>query len=370
VKIGLNATCIGNRASGARQRFLGLYGELVRRMPDSEFVIYEPVDGELAPYFSAAPNVSVQRTPIASAGRVRKLIGGLRFWRPTLRSAALDVFEMFHLPAIKAPTGHTLLTIHDIRGQHPQTRFIERSVHTHSLRHALRLTDHVITVSQAMKDEILEAFPGQAVSVVHNGLAAENLLQPTAQELQLARQKYALPRQFMLAVGHFEARKNYLRLIDAIALLRNRGQECPLVIVGNDSGMKNHVASRVQAARLDGSVTLLCDLSDIELRCLYQLCSLFVFPSTYEGFGIPILEAMAAGVPMVLSDIPAFCEITEHRGVYFPPDNVESMADAIATVLSSSSERERLIAYGAQRIHSFSYRQLSEQMAQLYRVVS
>jgi glycosyltransferase involved in cell wall biosynthesis len=370
VKIGLNATCIGNRASGARQRFLGLYREVVRRMPEADFVIYTPADGNLSPWFAGLPNVCMTRTPIPSVGRVRKLIHGLHYWRPTLRAQGFDVFEVFNLPAIKAPTGRTLLTIHDIRELHPQAGMLARTVYAGYLNKALQLADHVITVSQAMKDEILDTFPGKAISVVHNGLAAENFQPPGAADLHSVRQKYALPQQFLLAVGHFEARKNYLRLIDAIAMLRDRGQACPLVIVGNDSGLRHQVTRRIEALGLDSSVIILSNLSDTELRCVYTLCSLFVFPSAYEGFGIPILEAMAAGRPMVLSNLPAFREITENRGVYFPPNNTELMADAIARVLSSGSESDRLVAYGAQRIHSFSYHRLSEQIAQLYRSLS
>jgi glycosyltransferase involved in cell wall biosynthesis len=370
VKIGLNATCIGERASGARQRFLGLYSEVARRLPESEFVIYAPVDADLAPQFADSPNVTVKRTPIPSAGRVRKLVAGLRYWRRELAAERYDVFELFHLPAIKAPCGRTVLTIHDIRGIHPGAGVVERSVYTASLQQSLRVADHVITVSQAMKDEILAAFPGKNISVVYNGLGAQSFQQPTAAELQRVRQQYALPGQFVLAVGHFEARKNYLRLIDAMALLRDRGQACPLVIVGNDSGFKQQVMRRIHEAHLDSSVTLLYDLSDAQLRCIYQLCSLFVFPSLYEGFGIPILEAMAAGRPMVLSALPAFREITENQSVYLPPDDTALMAAAIAHVLSSASDRERLMAYGAQRIQSFSYQRLSEQLARLYREIS
>ena len=102
-----------------------------------------------------------------------------------------------------------------------------------------------------------------------------------------------------------------------------------LVIVGNDSGERKAIQERIDSAKLSANVTFLSGLSDLEVRCAYKLCSLFVFPSSYEGFGIPILEAMAAGCPMVLSDIPVFREITQDKGVYFPHDDVEAMAAAI-----------------------------------------
>jgi len=185
--------------------------------------------------------------------------------------------------------------------------------------------------------------------------------------LQAVRCKYGLPENFVLAVGHLERRKNYLRLIDAMARLRDRGQSCCLLIVGNDSGERQAIEKRIASAKLIGTVKFLSKLSDLEVRCVYKLCSLFVFPSSYEGFGIPILEAMAAGCPMVLSDIPVFREITQDTGVYFPHDDSEAMAAAIEKVLSLSSERTRLIDYGKERVQAFSFQSLSGQLASLYK---
>jgi glycosyltransferase involved in cell wall biosynthesis len=367
LKIGLNATCINNRPSGARQRFVGIYGELFARLPDSEFVIYEPEDCAVASWFAESPNVSARRTLIPSEGHVRKLINGFGYWPSALRHERFDVFERFNLPIVAAPTGRTVLTIHDIRGVRPELRSFERFAHKLYLEKSLRSADHVITVSETMKEEILKAFPGISISVVYNGLEAQDFQALPENALQLVRQKYDLPQEFVLAVGHFEERKNYLRLIDAIARLRERGHSCCLVIVGNDSGLRNAIDNRIISLELDDRVRILCSLSDLEVRCIYKLCNLFVFPSAYEGFGIPILEAMAAGCPMVLSDIPVFREITEDRGVYFPHDDVDSMARAIDRVLSSSGERKRLVNYGNERVRDFSFDNLAAQVESVYR---
>src|SRR5262249_36150905 len=155
-------------------------------------------------------------------------------------------------------------------------------------------------------------------------------------------QKYALEDEFILAVGHLERRKNYLRLIDAISRLREGGCHSSLVIVGNDSGSKNAIEHRIASKNVSNHVKILSHVSNYELICLYKLCGLVVFPSAYEGFGIPILEAMAARRPIVLSDIPVFREITQNRGVYFPYHDVETMAEAIHNVLHSQCERARL----------------------------
>ena len=156
-------------------------------------------------------------------------------------------------------------------------------------------------------------------------------------------------------------------LVDAIALLRDRNRSCFLLIVGNDSGSGREIQERIESANLSTCVKLLSGLSDLEVRCVYKLCSLFVFPSSYEGFGIPILEAMAASCPMVLSDIPVFREITQDQGIYFPCRDIEAMADAVEKALSSSGERTRLIDYGNERVKAFSFGSLAQQLESLYR---
>mgnify|MGYP000529240367 CR=1 FL=1 len=370
MKIGLNATCINDRPSGARQRFVGIYGELVRRLPDAEFIVYDPVDCPVGSCFDMAQNVSVRKTPIPSEGRFRKLISGLSYWNSALQNEDFDFFERFNLPIVKVPTGRTLLTIHDIRGVYSGRGALERAAYKAFIGKSVRSADHVITVSESMKEEILNIFPDVPISVVYNGIDAREFDVVSEKDIHAVRQKYCLSQDFILAVGHFEERKNYLRLIDAVALLRDRGRSCSLLIVGNDSGLRNAIEERIKSANLSNCVKILSGLSDLDVRCIYKLCSLFVFPSTYEGFGIPILEAMAASRPMVLSDLPVFREITQNRGVYFPHYDVESMAFSIETVLSSSFERERLVEYGNSRVEEFSFSKLASQIESLYQSFS
>ncbi len=366
MKIGLNATCLNERPSGAKQRFVGIYGQLVKRLPDVEFVVYEPADCQVGAWFDGAPNVTVRCTPLPSEGRARKFVSGLRYWHKALSNEKFTVFEGLNLPLVKAPSGRTLLTIHDIRGMRSESSVLERTVFKLALADSIARADHVITVSETMKQEILGFFPKASISVIYNGLDITEFANVTEANLQTVRLKYGLPENFILAVGHLERRKNYLRLIDAMARLRDRGCSCSLLIVGNDSGERQLIDERIASAKLTGSVKFLTGLSDLEVRCIYKLCSLFVFPSSYEGFGIPILEAMAAERPMVLSDIPVFREITQDKCVYFQHDDAEAMATAIEKVLSSSSERMRLIGYGKARVQAFSFQSLAGQLANLY----
>jgi glycosyltransferase involved in cell wall biosynthesis len=178
-----------------------------------------------------------------------------------------------------------------------------------------------------------------------------------------------LPNGFLLSIGHFEKRKNYSRLIDALALLNRQGRNLHLVIVGNESGESQVIKKKIARSGLSGHVTVLHGISDSEVQCLYRLAGLFVFPSYYEGFGIPVLEAMASACPMVLSDIPVFREITGNQGAFFPFDDVPAMAKAIAAVLDSADERRRLIALGHQRVKDFHFSAIAEKLQALYRTL-
>jgi len=369
MKIGLNATCLNDRSSGARQRFIGIYCELVKLFPEAEFVIYEPADCRIGSWFGEESNISIRRTPLLSEGRTMKFISGLAYWGTALQREKFDIFEGFNLPLIRAPTGQTLLTIYDIRGLHTEYGALERVVYKTFLGRSLMAADHVVTDSVAMKEEILNFFPKVSISVVYNGLDTSVFDDISDTEISKVRLKLALPQEFILAVGHLERRKNYVCLIDAIARLRDQGRCCSLLIIGNDSGFRSAIECRIQSANLSSQVKIISGLSDLEVRCAYKLCSLFVFPSLYEGFGIPILEAMAAGCPMALSDIPVFREITENCGEYFPCDDPEAMAFTIEKVLTTRSLRERQIQYGYERVKAFNFRSLASQMVSLYKTI-
>ncbi|WP_290890458.1 glycosyltransferase family 1 protein [Arenimonas sp.] len=366
MRVGLNATCLNGRPSGARQRFVGIYGELVALASDVEFVVFEPSDCDVASWFGGAANVTARKTPIPSEGRARKFLNGLGYWRSALARERLDVFEGFNLPLVTAPGARNILTIHDLRGLAPVAGFADRWLFRPVLQQALRAADHVVTVSEAMKRALLAVDPGLRVSVIYNGLSQASLATVSPRDLAAFQARFGLGEGYVLAVGHLEARKNYPRLVDAMAVLHARGLTPSLVIIGNDSGEREAVESHVRAAGLVGQVHLLSGLTDQEVRCAYSACGLFVFPSTYEGFGIPIIEAMAAGRPMVLSNIDVFREITQQKGTYFPPADVDAMAEAMAKVLSSGTEQARIIGYGLTRINDFSYRRLAEQVKVLY----
>lgn len=367
MRVGLNATCYNDRPSGARQRFIGIYGELIKRNPQIDFVVYEPADCEILPWFGQAPNVHGRRTPVPSTGpRLNKFMRAFGYWRRALAADRLDLFEQFNLPLVKAPNCPTVLTVHDMRQIHCDAPPLTHAFYAHVWRRSLDGADHVITVSNTMRNEILDFRPSTQVTTIYNGLDLGDFEIAEDEELRKMRLTWNIPEKFVLAVGHFEERKNYLTLIKAVGQLRNQGREVHLVVVGNDSGNKKEVELEIQKSAVADRISILSDIPDRDLKLLFIDCTLFVFPSYYEGFGIPIIEAMAAGRPIVLSDIPIFREIAEDKGVYFGPHDSNALAKRLWEIWSRSANSSDGNADIDQRLKEFRFSTLAEKVEQLY----
>ena len=148
--------------------------------------------------------------------------------------------------------------------------------------------------------------------------------------------------------------------------MKDQGISIPLVIAGNDNGQYDTLQRLVSDAGLTSQVHLLKNINNTAVKFLYRTCRIFIFPSAYEGFGIPLLEAMAAGKPFLTSDIAVFRELSEDQGCYFQFDDAIAMANSIAALTESSEEQQRLINYGKTRMRDFSYDKLSQELVAFY----
>jgi glycosyltransferase involved in cell wall biosynthesis len=369
MRIAINATCFSSSPSGAKNRFVGIYGQVFRRLPEWEFFIYEPKNCPMTDWFPTFSNIRFIPTNLPSNNFLERCIRGQFFWKRELKRVAPDIFEMFHFPLVKSPVGRTFLTIHDIRYVSLSELYskFRGLVSQSTLRMAFAGADKLITPSHSSKAELLQLYPRSSISVLYNGVDPDSFSGPSDEDLLRVRKKYGLCERFLLSVGHLEKRKNYLRLLKAISILKKRDRNCFLVIIGNDGDDEDAILRQIRALSLSDNVLILKKVPDCEVRSLYRLCSLFVFPSVYEGFGIPILEAMAAQCPMVISDLPVFREITENQSLYFNPNNAESIATEIWNVLNSSVEQKRLIDYGVKRVRDFTYDKLAQRLENIYK---
>lgn len=365
MKIGINATCFNNRPSGAKQRFVGIYSILFKMMPNDDFIIYEPADCSIRDWFDDHDNVSYVATKLNSTQRYIKYVYGIFYWPQIYKSECFDIFESFNLPLTPGNRGLSLLTIHDIRGIHMSSSWLKWLLNNIVLRYSINKSDHIITVSNYMKNEIYNNFKCKKISVVYNSIDSMDTSDLSELETREIIRKFDLPDEYFLSVGHFEKRKNYITLIKVLTNLKTQNKKANLVIVGNDSGEKQNVIDMIESCGIKENVTILSGISHEELKAIYKMAKLFIFPSSYEGFGIPILEAMNAKVPVALSDIPVFREIAGESGYYFNCDDTVSMSSVISKI--NYNNIDSLLEKNMKIVQQFNFHNAASSLKKIYK---
>jgi glycosyltransferase involved in cell wall biosynthesis len=263
----------------------------------------------------------------------------------------------------------TAITIHDVvPWTNPQT-LTPRGVSWHKAMaaRAYKYADAVVVPTHAVAQELAEIIDfGDRVRVI-GGAVSSKLTLPL--DVDARAIEMDLPERFLLSVGTLEPRKGLEPLIRALALPGT--ENLPLLIVGPEGWGDVNIASIASAAGLEeGRVRSLGYLSDADLAVALSRAAVFVFPSLAEGFGLPVLEAMSLGAPVVHSDVPAVLEVASDAGVVVAREDAagypERLADAIGSVLSDSELAERLKYQGIDRSHAFSWRASAEKVWQLH----
>jgi len=202
------------------------------------------------------------------------------------------------------------------------------------------------------------------ISVIHLGIDNRFRVNSNKDELELVKAKYKLPSEFILYVGAIEPRKNMQRLVDAMSIVHNT-ENIPLVIVSFGGWKNKQIYQAIK--KLGNNIMLLTNINDIELPAFYNLATLFVFPSLYEGFGLPVLEAMACGCPVAISNCGAHMEIGDDSALFFNPTNVEDIADKILTIINSSELTQLLISKGIYNSQKYSWEKCAIKTLDVYK---
>jgi glycosyltransferase involved in cell wall biosynthesis len=235
----------------------------------------------------------------------------------------------------------------------------------------LRNADAIIAISESTKRDMLRHYKVDEakVKVIYGGVTPRFRPAPP-DEITQVRRRHSLPEHFILSVGTIEPRKNLVRLLEAYRSLRDRGNQLGLVIAGRRGWRCEDFFRRLQELGLTDEVILLGAFPDAELPALYSAADVFVFPSLYEGFGLPVLEAMACGTPVIASNTSAILEVVAENGILFNPyDDARGLAEAIAHVLDNAMLRDELCAKGLAQANRFTWQQTAEATLDVYRSV-
>jgi glycosyltransferase involved in cell wall biosynthesis len=340
---------------------LGTYERnLVARVPAAaagraEVVVFAGRDSEGLP---AGGHVHASRLPLATRG-VR--VPYEQFAVPLLaRRARLDVFHHCdQAVALLAAADRTIVTVHDLAMMRfPETFGSRRARYKSAMtRRAVSRATLVIAVSSATATDLVEllAVDPARVRVVPNGVDGRFFAADTS-GATAARRALGLPEHYLLYLGRLEPRKNLPALIAAYAEARRRhGVRVPLVLAGPPSWLDEDLPGRAAAAGVGEHVRVLGHVDDSLLPGLLHGALALAYPSRYEGFGLPVLEAMAAGTAVVTSSVSALPEVAGDAALLVDPDDVAGLADALGRVTGDASLRDRLVAAGRARAAGFTW---------------
>ena len=305
------------------------------------------------------------------------------------RSRPLSFWEQFDLARYNRAAGLSLLhspqfnipllsrtpqvtTIHDCAyAKYPEefSSLTDRMLHAVMFRAALQKSRRIIAVSQATKDDLVGTFKvsESKITVVHEGVDEHFWQQPDPKEVEAANGRWGIKGDYVLFVGVARPRKNIERVLHGFAIARkNLPPDLKLIIAGPEDKRFIDIPKHVAELGIAGSVIQTGMVSDSDLRCLYRSALCLLFPTLYEGFGLPILEAMASGTPVITSRRPAHTEVAGQAAVLVDPLNTDELAEAIVRIVAEKKLRQELTEKGFTRAKMFSWDRCAEQTLSVY----
>ena len=294
-----------------------------------------------------------------------------------LRRAAVDLFHAPHYVLPPLTPCRSVVTIHDcIHLRFPQ--YLPTRIGYAYARAQMWMATHkaarVITVSEASKRDILRYFrvPESRIDVIYNAIDERFWHEPDPDDISRTRERYRLTAPFVLYAGNIKPHKNLERLIEAFHLMRQGSpdlREVQLLIIGDEISKYATLRRAVHRHKLHKHVRFFGFVPDQTLASLYRLANAFVFPSLYEGFGLPPLEAMASGTPVIASNVSSLPEVVGDAALMIDPYEPGAIADAMRQVLTDGQLRADLRARGFVRAREFSWERSVRRVREIYEEV-
>ena len=361
MRIALDVSPLARNRAGIGTYVAHLLTSLVRLAPEHEFLLYtpDPLPQKDHAFFIAQPHVRVVRCPT--------LLMGLR-----ARWDRVDIFHGLNFKLHGWGRFGGLVTIYDLsldRLPQPSRKlFGQRRSFLRTKRTALRAS-RVVTISGHSAKDIVELYgvPRERIALVIPAVSPEfyPVHDPTIK--QQVRARYGIQREgFVLSGGGSEPRKNIAGLVESFGRATRLRETMNLVVVGGMDRGAEPILEAVRRARLEEAVIFPGHVPLEDLRVLYSSCTLFAFPSLYEGFGMPVLEAMACGAPVVSSNAASLPEVAGDAALLVNPRDPEAWAQAMTRVVEDAGLRESLKKKGSLRIKAFSWEQSARDLLRVY----
>jgi len=370
MRIGLDALPLTSPKTGVGHYTWEVAVGLALLQPATRFDLVYPTTSPpvtLADGAEFPSNLKLDRVPVGPMGRHWWSIGLPRH----IRRSAIDLFHGTNFDVPLRRRCATVLTIHDLSPLlYPEThtrRSVKRA--RRRLPMMVRLADAIITPTETVRGELAEYLKGTQEKIFAIPEAARAIFQPVDfAATESVRRRLGIGDEFLLAVGTIEPRKNLEVLITAFEeVVRARpASGLQLVIAGAAGWLSGPLFEAFGKSPARERIILTRYLHDDDLRALYSSCRAFVYPSIYEGFGLPPLEAMACGAPVIASDIPALSETLDNAAHFFDPQSSQQLSKAIIQVTTNQDLRQRLMSAGLRQAREASWERTARLTLEVY----
>lgn len=367
MKIGFEAKRVFHNRTGLGNYSRDLIRILNTYYPDNDFLLYNPKRANQNLFSYSSEKIEEKLPQSVFHQKFYNL------WRQNgvIKDLKKDDIQIYHGLSGELPFGidrqkiKTVVTIHDlIFLRFPEFySFFDKNIHFLKFKHAAKTADLVIAISEQTKKDIvdfLEIDP-KKIKVIYQGCHEAFKKEYTQEQIRIVLKKYDLPESFILNVGTIESRKNILSVIKAIKRI-----DTHLVVVGSKTNYFKKIDEYLTKHKMTSKVIFLKGLSVEELAILYQEAQLFVYPSLFEGFGIPIIEALYSKTPVITSINGCFSEAGGPHSIYVDPTNVREIGFQINRVLKDKNLSQQMIEKGFEYVQKFNDEIIAKQVFELY----
>jgi glycosyltransferase involved in cell wall biosynthesis len=368
--IGYDAKRLFLNHSGLGSYSRALVQAIGTNYPELRCHLYTPETGDRPDtrVFLNEPVYQVHIPPRGMPGTLWRTMG-------ITKSLVRDEIQLYHGLSNELPIGirktglPAMVSIHDLIFRHYPEFYsrVDRSIYNGKTKYACENADRIIAISEATKRDIIAAYrvPEYRIQVIYQACGERFYQMRSDSERVSARERHRLPATYMLFVGTVNERKNLLSLIMAMDRLPME-LDIPLVVVGQPTPYQKKVERYIASRQMTERVLFRTDVMDDDLPAIYQSAILLAMPSLYEGFGLPILEALASGVPVLASDRSSLPEAGGPGSIYVDPEDPDAIAEGLARILESEDIRKPMSRMGRDYASRFTSAVISNQLMASY----
>ena len=371
MRIAIDAHSVGAKLAGNESYAVNLIEALAQIDNVNLYTLYVTTNEAHDRFHQRWPNFKVHRTlPHTPLIRIPLTLSA------ELRKHPVDVLHVQFTAPPFCPCP-VVVSVHDLSFEHlPETfRRRSRTQLRLTVRHSARRADRILTLSEHTRNDVIQTYKIDPAKVIAIPPAAPDHYGPIAddKELQRVRHNYGIDGDYVLSVGSIQPRKNLVRLIQAYAALRSghTGNSFPkLVIVGKRGWLYDETLRALETTGVKDSIVLTGYVPESDLPALYSGALCFVYPSFFEGFGLPPLEAMKCGTPVVVGNATSLPEVVGDAGLQVDPFDVSAITKGIGELIYNSNLREELRVKGLERARRFDWRNTARQTLGIYEQVA